>query len=218
MTLHGHAGNAFNEFFLWHAEAAKRGCAIVALQWWFGKGESPEDYYTPKELYAESESILRGLKAPPHSVLLHGFSRGSANIYGVTAYDRSSKNDFVLLTIANSGKASPDFPVNKDIDQGVFGAKPFDGTHWVLYAGAADPHPDRDGVAGMREARDWVTKHGGTVERLIEDPQGGHGGFHRNPENMRTALDVFEKLLATEKEKAKEKPNAPAVDAKTSAP
>jgi hypothetical protein len=38
------------------------------------------------------------------------------------------------------------------------------------------------------------------VDLLIEDPKGDHGGFHRNPENMKAALDVFEKLLVKEKE------------------
>lgn len=199
VTLHGHASWAIDEFALWHAALAKRGYGIIALQWWFGQGEKPNDYYRPKELYDIVATVLRERKAVPGSVLLHGFSRGSANIYGVTAFDRASNDRFVLLTVANAGRAAPDFPVNRDIDAGRFGEKPFEGTHWVLYAGALDENPDRDGIPGMRQSRDWVVKHGGIVERLIEDPKGDHGGFHRNPENMNAALDIFARLLAARK-------------------
>ena len=197
-TLHGHAGNAFNEIFLWQSECAKRGIGIIALQWWFGGGEKMDDYYSPKQISEIMETVLADNKVAEHRVLLHGFSRGSANIYGVTAFEKAAKpgqKDYVLLTVANAGKASPDFPVNKDIEKGVFGAAPFANTHWVTFGGALDPHPDRDGLAGMREAQVWVKKYGGTIDLAIEDAKSDHGGFHRNKENMKAALDVFEKLL-----------------------
>jgi len=54
--------------------------------------------------------------------------------------------------------------------------------------------PERDGIQGMRETAEWIQKYGGTVDLAIEDPDGGHGGFHRNPKNTNAALDVFDKL------------------------
>jgi hypothetical protein len=193
-TLHGHGSWAFDEFFLWHPHIAEAGIGIIALQWWFGEGETPKDYYRPREIEKIMSSILRSQKIAGRTVLAHGFSRGSANIYGLTALDNRSEK-FILLTVANAGKAGADFPINRDIASGVFGPRPFEGTLWVTYAGAKDPHPDRDGIPGMREAQDWIRRYGGTVKLVIED-EGDHGGFHRNPANVKKALEVFKQLLA----------------------
>ncbi|MBI5350426.1 MAG: hypothetical protein HZB77_14105 [Chloroflexi bacterium] len=195
VTLHGHGSWAFDEFYLWQPYAAKRGYGIIALQWWFGGGETTNDYYQPQEIYRIFDTALREQKIKAGTVLFHGFSRGSANSYGVTALDRDSKNNYFALTISNAGKASSDFPINGEIAQGKFGAKPFTNTHWVMVCGMKDPNPDRDGCIGMEEARKWVTQYGGAVDLFIQDPNGDHGAFHRNPNNVNAALDVFDKIL-----------------------
>jgi len=196
VTLHGHASWALDEFFLWHPYAAERGFGVLALQWWFGGGESSADYYQPDEMYPLIENILSANRVQPQTVLLHGFSRGSANSYGLTALDRKSGRNFFLLTVSNAGGAARDFPINQAIDAGEFGVQPFAGAHWVLVCGMNDPNPERDGCPAMRATRDWITHHGGAVDLLIEDPQGDHGAFHRNPDNVNAALDVFARLLA----------------------
>lgn len=196
VTIHGHGSWAFDEFFLWHSYAAGRGYGILALQWWFGGGEETGDYYLPEEMYSIMENILRANQVQPQTVLLHGFSRGSANTYGLAALDRASGNNFFLLTISNSGGATRNFPINQSIDNGEFGAQPFANTHWVMVCGMNDPNPDRDGCPAMRATRDWVAQYGGTVDLLIEDPNGDHGAFHRNPDNVNAALDAFAQLLA----------------------
>lgn len=198
VTLHGHGSWAFDEFHLWQPHIAKAGYGIIALQWWFGQGEKMDDYYLPREIVHNMTAILRELKIGPHKIMAHGFSRGSANIYGVTVLDNQS-DKFILLTVANAGKAGTDFPINRDIQNGLFGPRPFEGTHWITFAGALDPHPDRDGIAGMREAQGWIKRFGGTIDCAIEDEKAGHGGFHRNPANIKTALDTFNKLLGTQK-------------------
>ncbi len=195
VSLHGHGSWAFDEFFLWHPYAAERGYGILALQWWFGGGEDVTDYYLPEEMYPLIGNILRENHVQPQTVLLHGFSRGSTNTYGLTALDRSSGNNFFLLTITNAGGAARDFPINQSIENGAFGSQPFTSTHWVMVCGMNDPNPDRDGCPAMRETRDWVTQYGGRVDLLIEDPNGEHGAFHRNPQNVNAALDVFAQLL-----------------------
>lgn len=196
-TLHGHGSWAFDEFFLWHAFAAPRGYAILALQWWFGGGEQSNDYSLPQEMYPIFETILRQQKIQPGKTLLHGFSRGAANIYAVTALDRDTRNNLFGMTIANAGMASPDFPPNLELTSGKFGANVFAGTHWVLYCGERDPNPQRDGCPAMRQTRDWITQLGGAVDLLIEDATGDHGGFHRNPANVNVALDAFQRGAAT---------------------
>lgn len=196
VTLHGHASWAFDEFFLWHPYAAERGYGVLALQWWFGGGEAVDDYYLPEELYPLIAAALQAHRARPRTVVLHGFSRGSANTYGLAALDRARGNRFFLLTIANAGGGAADFPINRAIENGEFGAQPFAGTHWVMACGMHDPHPARDGCPAMHDARAWVERYGGTVDLLIADPSGDHGAFHRHPRNVQAALEVFARLLA----------------------
>ncbi len=198
-TIHGHASWAFDEFFLWHPEAKERGFGILAIQWWLGKGERFQDYLSPDEVYAVVDEVFEKEGVKPGTAVFHGFSRGSANSYAVAASDTHSGNRYFALFIANSGRAAMDFPSNVAIEDGEYGEKPLTGTHWVTYAGAKDTNPDRDGYNGMRAAAEWVRKQGGTVDLAIEDPEGNHGGFHRNPKNISKALDCFEKRLPKRK-------------------
>ena len=193
-TIHGHDGWAFDDFFVWHRFAKERGFGVLAVQWWLGEGERFQDYLNPQEIYRVIDSVFQEKHVKPGAALFQGFSRGSANSYAVAAVDRTQGKSYFSLFIANAGKASVDFPPNKDIQNGRFGEQPLQGTHWVTYAGAKDTHPDRDGIAGMREAAQWIQKYGGTVDLAIEDPAGDHGGFHRNPQNVNAALDIFDKL------------------------
>lgn len=194
ITLHGHASWAFDEFFLWYPYAEQRGYGIMALQWWFGGGEAIHDYYLPQEMYPVFERVLLDLAIAPGTALLHGFSRGSANSYALTALDRQQRQ-FIGLTISNAGGLARDFAPNLDILNGRFGAMPFQGAHWVMYCGGQDPNPDRDGCQAMQAARDVVTGYGAIVDLFIQDPTGDHGGFQRNPANVNQALDVFDRLI-----------------------
>ncbi len=192
VSLHGHEGWALDDFTAWGPELSQRGLGLLALQWWFGQGDTPRDYYSPQELYRVIESALRKEGLTGRKLLLHGFSRGAANIYGVAAFDRHTQNNFFPLIIANAGGASVDFPINQDIDRGRFGPTPFSGTHWILFCGEKDPHPERDGREAMARTKEWIEAKGGIVDLFIQDATAGHGGFHRNPANAAKALDFFE--------------------------
>jgi len=194
VTMHGHDGYAFEDFYVWHHFLKERGYGLLAIQWWLGKGEAINDYLFPNEIYRVIDETFRTLRVKPGRALLHGFSRGSANIYAVAAIDRSAKNNYFALFIANAGKASLDYPPTREIEQWRFGSKPFTGSHWVTFAGGKDSNPDRDGVLGMRETADWIRSYGGSMDLAIEDDDSGHGGFHQNPKNTNAALDIFEKL------------------------
>ncbi|MBI4860859.1 MAG: hypothetical protein HY815_11460 [Candidatus Riflebacteria bacterium] len=150
-TLHGHASYAFDELFLWHRQAAARGIGILALQWWKGRGERFQDYLLPREIYRALDDALREAGVRSGQVMLHGFSRGSANSYAVTAIDRQTRNNYFALVVANAGKPGRDFPDNVDLERGRFGPRPLTGTNWVLYCGMHDPNPDRAGCQGMAE-------------------------------------------------------------------
>ena len=191
VTLHGHDSYATDEFYLWQPYAQTKGYAILALQWWFGVGEAINDYYLPQEMYPIIANLLTEKGVKPGAVLFHGYSRGSANSYGVTALDAVSGNRFITMTLSNSGGAAADFPPNQQIVAGAFGAKPYSGIQWVMYCGEKDPDPTTSGCPGMTAAKDWVTQYGATFKLLIDDPNGGHGGFMTNSANVNTALAQF---------------------------
>ncbi len=149
---------------------------------------------TPPRQALRDQDINRG------EVLLHGFSRGAANSYALTALDRQ-RGKFFALTISNAGGMARDFPPNIDIVNGRFGAAPFTGAHWGMYCGAKDHNPERDGYPAMQAARELVTRYGATVDLFSHDPDGDYGGFHRNPANVNKALDVFDRLLGREAER-----------------
>jgi len=195
VTLHGHDGWAFDAFYVWHEHFKDRGFGFLAVQWWLGEGESMQDYLSPDEIYQAIDEIFSDLHVGTGKALLHGFSRGSANSYAVAAIDHNEGKNYFSLIISDAGRASPDYPPNREIEKGRFGEKPYQGLHWVTYAGGMDTNPERDGIEGMRKTAEWIQKFGGTVDFAIEDAASGHGGFHQNPENARKALDVFEKQL-----------------------
>lgn len=191
VTLHGHDSYATDSFFVWQAYAQSRGYAILALQWWFGAGETTADYYLPSEMYPLIANLLTEKGVQPGTVLLAGYSRGSANSYAVTALDTASGNRFIGMTLSNSGGAHLDYPPNQQIVAGDFGAKPFTGVQWIMYCGEQDPDPTGSGCPAMTAARDWVVQYGATFKLLIDDPSGDHSGFGTNATNVNTALAQF---------------------------
>lgn len=196
VTLHGHGSFATDEFYLWQSYAEKRGYAILALQWWFGGGETTSDYYTPSEMVALLEPLLASKGVASGSALLHGYSRGAANSYALTALDVASGKRYFGMTLSNSGGAASDYPPNQQIVAGTYGSQPFGGMKWLMYCGEKDPDPTINGCPAMTAAKDWVTKYGAEVLLLIDDPTGAHGGFMLNSANVDTALLSYSDFLA----------------------
>jgi hypothetical protein len=195
VTLHGSRSWAFDEFFLWHPDAEKRGYGVIALQWWLGRGDAAGDYYTPHEMHAMLSTLMRWHGVRPHRALLHGFSRGAANTYPLAWLDVRDGHRFFELIVPNAGGASQDYPPIAAISSHRYGENVFADTHWVLFCGQHDPHADRDGCIAMRRTKSWIESFRGTVEEVIEDPEGGHGAFHKNPEHVMETLKVFDRLL-----------------------
>lgn len=191
VTLHGHGAYATDEFYLWQPYLQARGYAMLALQWWFGGGDATADYYEPQQMYSIIASLLKEKGVQPGTVLLHGYSRGSANSYAVTALDTSSGNRYINMTLSNAGGATANYPPNQQIVAGAFGVLPFSGVQWVMYCGGLDPDPTINGCPAMISAQNWVTQYGAIVKLLITDATGGHGGFMLNSTNVNTALAGF---------------------------
>ncbi len=199
VTLHGHASYAVDEFYLWHEYAAKRGYGIYALQWWAGLDpdhDLQEEYLLPNQIYKVFDQVLCDLKTTRGQALLHGFSRGSANIYAVEALDRNTRNDFFGVIIANSGGEEDNYPPNKIIVDGKLGKQPYEGTQWVLVCGEKDPQREMSGCPAMSKTQTWLEGWGASIALFIQDPNGDHGAFHKNPDNVNAALDIFAKTLA----------------------
>lgn len=194
VSIHGHGSWTTKDFYMWYPYIKERGYAILTLQWWKGTGEETKDYLRPEEMYRMLDQILteKKIEAP---VLLHGFSRGSANTYALASLDVHSGKRHFDLFIANAGKANPGYPPNKAIQSGKMGPAPLAGTRWITVAGGKDKNQDRDGISAMRETQAWLKKYGAEIVLAIEDPNGDHGVFHRNPKNVALALDAFDKLI-----------------------
>lgn len=195
VTMHGSASYAFDEFFLWYDAALKHGHGILALQWWFPDQSPPQDYYSPAEVYSAIEPVLKQQNLRPGRVMLHGFSRGSANGYYVSLFDRLAKNNFIGINLANAGGASTDYPLYLDVTSGKYGSNPFAGMRWLTFCGGLDPNPDRDGCPAMRRTADFIRQYGGAVDLAIEDQNVGHGGFHQSAAYPDLALTAFDTVL-----------------------
>lgn len=187
-TLHGSGSWAYDEIVLWQPYAERHNLGLVALQWWFGGGHRSEDYYRPADIRRELERLAASVGAAPEHILLHGFSRASANLYALVAFDARQPRPLFRRVVANAGGMAADYPANRDIEAGS--GKPYAGTRWWLYCGGGDPNPERDGCEAMRRTRDWLDRLGATAI-LKEDPAGDHGGFHRRGENVEQALGWF---------------------------
>jgi hypothetical protein len=194
-SLHGAGrpakGFATDDLAIWQPHLKDRDVGLVCLQWWLGNGDSPKSFYSPTEIYREIDGALQQLNVKPGAAMLHGFSRGGANAYAVAALDAGRGKHYFSLIVASSGGVSLDYPPIRSLLNGDFGEHPLKGTRWVTVAGARDPNPDRDGIAGMRRTAEWLRGQAAVVVESIEDPNAGHGALHVYPKNTQRVLDLF---------------------------
>lgn len=191
VSLHGTHGFATDDLAIWYPHLKNRDVGLVSVQWWVGADDTPKSYYTPMQIYREIDIALQKLGVQPGAVMLHGFSRGSANSYAVAAIDAGRGRHYFSLAAASSGGVGLDYPPTRAILAGAFGDHPLRSTRWITIAGARDPNPDRDGIPGMKRTAAWLREQGATLIETIEDPDEGHGALQRNPKNARHVLDLF---------------------------
>ncbi len=192
VTLHGSNGFAFDEFYLWHKEAALYGCGIIALQWYRGShATSPDDYFTDEQIYSYIDSALLAIKYPAGKAQLHGFSRGAARSYALAFNDSHGGKNYFCTVFSNSGSAMPGYPLYARINAGNFGPHVFTGKHWILFCGGFDPNPDMSGCNGMNNTKIWLEQQGAKVDLFIQDKNAGHGGFHQSSSHMEAALKIY---------------------------
>lgn len=191
VSLPGTGGFATDDLAIWSPHLQGRDVGLLSVQWWLGGERERGTYYAPEQIYREIDLALQKLGVTPGTVLLHGFSRGSANSYAIAALDAGRGRKYFALNVASSGGVGLDFPPTRALTTGAYGDHPLRGTRWVTAAGARDPQPERDGIPGMRRAAAWLQEQGAIVALSIEDPGSGHGALMLNPQNARRVLDLF---------------------------
>ncbi len=196
VIAHGNGGNAYREVGLELDFAREHGYAIVAVQWWSGKGSA---MYSAQQFYAFMDVALQYMAYKYDSQLdkcaLRGWSLGSEISFEVTYLDRVRGTDYLALTISHDGGMWPDPETmsvgrdfTRDLYAGVYGDEAFAGKHFYLYAG------NRDQAGYMRNTAEVITDLGGVVERLVEDVDAGHDGFYRHPQYHEEAIEMFFRL------------------------
>ncbi|MBI5632406.1 MAG: hypothetical protein HZA15_02885 [Nitrospirae bacterium] len=191
VSLPGTRGFATDDLAIWYPHIKNLDVGLVCVQWWLGSDDTNKSYYAPLQIYREIDIALQRLGVQPGTVMLHGFSRGSANSYAVAALDAGRGKHYFALSVASSGGVGLDYPPTRAIVDGRFGDQPLRGTRWITVAGANDSNADRDGIAGMRRTAAWLKEQGATVIETIEDPHEGHGAMMRNAKNTQRVLDLF---------------------------
>lgn len=191
VSLPGSHGFATDDLAIWSPHLRGRDIGLVCVQWWLGRDNPRDAYYAPEQVYREIDLALQKLGARPGTVMLHGFSRGSANSYAIAALDAGRGRRYFALNVASSGGVGLDYPPTRAIAGGAFGDRPLQGTRWITCAGGRDPQPERDGIPGMRRTAAWLKEQGATVVESIEDPASGHGALVINPKNAKRVLDAF---------------------------
>lgn len=196
-SLHGAGfppkGFAADDLAHWHRHLKARDVGIICLQWWLGTGDATRDFFTPEQIHRELDRALASVGAKPGAVMLHGFSRGSANIYAVAGLDAGPGKKWFSLAVASSGGVALNYPPTRALLAGDYGELPLKGTRWITCAGARDSNPDRDGIPGMKRTADWLREQGANVVFSIEDETSGHGALMLNPANTKRVLDEFMK-------------------------
>jgi len=196
VIAHGNGGNAYREVGLELDFAREHGYAIVAIQWWTGKGTA---MYSAQQFYAFMNVALQYMAykydAELDKCALRGWSLGSEISFEVTYLDRANGTDYLALTISHDGGMWPDPETmsvgrdfTRDLYASVYGDEAFAGKHFYLYAG------NRDQAGYMRNTAEVIANFGGVVERLVEDVGAGHDGFYRHPQYHEEAIEIFFRL------------------------
>ena len=194
VTLHGTAGNAFNEFYLWHQYAKAKGVGIIAMQWYRGYSVPyPNEYFGDITLYEYIDTALTRIQYPSNKAFFHGFSRGSEISYAIAFRDvqpPKGKNYFCTI-MSNSGRPNPDTTyLYSQINSGMYGHTFYNGKQWGMYCGGQDPGIETKCDA-MDSSKLWVEANNGVVGLFINDDTLGHGGFQQTPVYIDSALNYY---------------------------
>jgi len=182
ISLPGHGTKADDGYKAWKGHLEDGHYALAEFNWWRGTGETTGDYYSPAEIVKQTRAFLAQQHYTSKDiVVLHGFSRGSANTYAVIAQDRIAPGHVFDAVISNAGKYQAGFPLATPAPTDAQITQFYTAIPWVLVCGGRDENPLRDGCPGMTETKQFLEGHGANVLALLSDPAMGHGAFHLSP-------------------------------------
>jgi len=196
--VHGSNGDAYSTIAGRLRHAQRHRYALVAIQWWLGEDE----IYLPTEavyqlLTTALEYMAQEYDADIHKAAYEGFSRGSAISYEIAYLDRTiGTNHFALFICQSGGMHDPGPPFIESLRAGELGNNVFEGQHFFMYCGMQDEQWGSAMCDYMHNAEQLVTEYGGTVERFIEDPQGGHAGLLKTDAYYEDAIETWFELTS----------------------
>ncbi len=196
ISLPGHGTTADDGYVAWKNHLSGD-FALAEFNWWDGGGEKTTNYYQPSDVVMQARAFLnqQGYKSGD-TVILHGFSRGSANTYAVIFQDHLKGAPVFDAVISNAGKYQSDFPLASKTPTDAEITAAFKNIPWVLACGGKDDNPDRDGCPGMAETSTFLTSHGANVVGTVTDLNGGHGAFHMSSLGLpKQALSLLDAAL-----------------------
>lgn len=195
--LHGTGGSPETEWSVdWKDILSSRGWAYVGLKYVDdATGVHDEDAAIYSNIKTMIDDLRRSCDFGTPTMFLVGFSRGSANTFPVAYLDLKDRRFFTAMG-SNSGSWTPGMPMVQTMEAIVARGETtaYRGARFWMYCGALDSQNGFPMCDGMKEARTFIAAYGGTVERLYEDPTGGHGGLAKNPDAWGAMFAYFEGL------------------------
>ncbi len=196
-SLHGSGGCAERLSDWWLRASTGRGYAIVALQYAEIGADGEAVFDDSETVYANLTTAYETLRThcplDDTVAVLHGFSRGSEEIYHQAMLDYGEDGQHLFSAfIADSGAG---FVMSGGREPAFIhdgGPDLFGGAHFWLYCGGFD-HEGRT-CEGMERMQPLLEQHGAVVDELYTYPQGGHGILPttQGGRPSRALLDFFE--------------------------
>jgi len=181
VSLHGSGGCAERMYRWWNRPAARKGYALLVLQYARRDPDAEEGYAfdDSAQIYANLRTLFAQLAThcplDGTVVVYHGFSRGSARAFEIAMLDRSEEGmkrfaGFIADSgtgFAETGGLLPTFLQNAS-------SNAYQGANFWLYCGGADH--DGQTCQDMRRMGPLLEALGATVSTYRYAP-GGHGIF-----------------------------------------
>jgi hypothetical protein len=197
VSLHGTGGAPETEWSIdWKDIVSQRGWAFIGLKYVNDATGVHDDETT---IYANIKTLLTDVAAAcdfgSPSMFLVGFSRGSAESFPIAYLDLKDRRYFKAVG-NNSGAWVIGEPLTPTmaaiVDRKETNA--YVGTKFWMYCGALDNGHGYPMCDEMKNAQSFIQSYGGTVERLYQDPAGGHGGLAKNSDAWLAMFTYFEGL------------------------
>lgn len=202
ISLPGHSTTSDKGYEAWkdHISSLNGGTyAIAEFNWWDGEANETANYYNPTDGTTQIRAFLDEHNYTQNDIIvLHGFSRGSANTYAFIANDQKMGNPYFDAVISNSGKYEANFPVFSNGSQPKSDdyTKYYTGIPWILVCGGKDPNIGQSDCTSMEQTKAFLMQHKANVLALLEDPNEAHGAFHMSSLNLpKQAIDLIETAL-----------------------